>query len=580
MPELHAGELSAIVAEDRLQAVQVAGHLALDTVYVAVRDAGWRDVPGCVVDSSTATTSRGTISTLEVRHQLDDIDFRWQGVIHASPGQLSFTMDGVAGSSFEANRIGFCLLHPQALKGQPVRVSGPGGEQAGTFPAEISANQLFVDVEQMRYGVGGRSELEIRFEGDLFEVEDHRNWSDPGWKTYGTPLSSPRPRRYEPGQRVRQAIRLLAHPATSAGPRLASDPVPCVNVGREVVGTVPLLGLGACCLPSVAPAARAAVHALRPRHLHVELEDGTEWPARLELAAAEAADLGVPLDVGVVADPSQVAYMARRIAQTAELGRLSVFSPERHTTDVGTVAAARRAVHGMGRDAQIGGGSRAHFAELNRGHFDTADWDFVTYGLTPQVHHTDDSSILATAAAIADGVAQARMIGRGAPVDVGPITLRPRFNATAEQPDPLPPEDNGPDVDDRQHTPLTAVYLAAAVSGLVGARAATAFRTIGPRGIVTADGKTTPAAEVFALCSSLGGASVRQAASTGGVTTLAVIAPPGLLVLASNTTSRALPLQLAGVKVTGATVVGGEILDPEGLVLPARSVTALQAVDA
>lgn len=580
MPELDAGALSAVLAGDRLQAVQVAGHLALDTVYVAVRDAGWRDVPGSVVDSSTAPTSTGTISTVEVRHQLDDIDFRWQGVIHASPGQLSFTMDGVAASSFEANRIGFCLLHPQALKGQPVHVSGPGGEQAGTFPAEISANQLFVDVERMRYGVGGSTELEIRFEGDLFEVEDHRNWSDPGWKTYGTPLSAPRPRQYGPGQRIRQVIRLLAHPATSSVPRLANDPVARVSVGRDVAGIVPLLGLGACCLPSVAPAARAAVRDLRPRHLHVELEDGTAWPARLELAAEEAAGLGVPLDVGVVAAPSRVAYMVRRIGQTAELGRLSVFSPARHTTEAGTVAAARRAVHRAGRDVQIGGGSRAHFAELNRGHFDTGDWDFVTYGLTPQVHHTDDSSILATTAAVGDGVAQARMIGRGAPVDVGPITLRPRFNAAAERFDPLPPDSDGPDVDDRQHTPLTAVYLAAAVSGLVGARAATAFRTIGPRGIVTADGKTTPAAEVFAVLSSLGGASVRQATSTGGVTTLAAVAPPGLLVLASNTTSRAIPLQLTGVKVTGATVIGGGVLDPDGLVLPARSVTALQAVDA
>ena len=384
MPELGAGALSALLMAGELQDVRVAGHAALDTIYVAVRDAGWRTVPGKILTSSTARTAAGTVTKFEVRHELGDIGFRWFGIIETSLGRVRFTMDGVAETAFDANRIGFCLLHPQSLKGQPVRVSGAGGERSGTFPERIAPQQLFVDVERMRYGAGGGAELEIGFEGDVFEVEDHRNWSDPGWKTYCTPLAAPRPVHYAAGQPVRQAVELRAHPAVAATRQAAAGDAVRVTVGTEVAGAVPSLGLGACGLPSAIPAARDAVRGLRPAYLHAELEDGPAWPARLELAAEEAAALGVPLDVAVIAGPDRVIAMTQRIARTAfELGRVSVFSPTSHTTDAGTVAAAQAALRDTGRSAAVGGGSRAHFAELNRGHFDTTDWDFVTYGAHP-----------------------------------------------------------------------------------------------------------------------------------------------------------------------------------------------------
>ena len=34
---------------------------------------------------------------------------------------------------------------------------------------------------------------EVRFEGETFEMEDQRNWTDASYKTYCTPLSLPYP---------------------------------------------------------------------------------------------------------------------------------------------------------------------------------------------------------------------------------------------------------------------------------------------------------------------------------------------------------------------------------------------------
>ena len=43
-------------------------------------------------------------------------------------------------------------------------------------------------MQSISHGTPGGGEIVIRFEGDLFEMEDQRNWTDASYKTYSTPL--------------------------------------------------------------------------------------------------------------------------------------------------------------------------------------------------------------------------------------------------------------------------------------------------------------------------------------------------------------------------------------------------------
>lgn len=624
MTELRAGALSATLADAVLRDVRVAGRPALAALYVTVRDAGWRTAPAEILAERTVPTPGGSRTELDVRHRLDDVDFRWHGVVDISAGGLSFTMDGVAVSGFDANRIGFCLLHPQAVRGRALRAGGPGGEHTGAFPEQVSPHQVLLGLDRMAYDVGGGAELAIRMSGDLFEIEDHRNWSDPGWKTYCTPLSAPRPVRRSAGDRVRQTVELRAVGAVDAG---AESDGPGGDAGRvrlavggATVATVPKLGLGARCAPSSA-AVRTAVRALSPAYLHVELEDGTPWQERAAAARAEASGLGVPLEVALVATAARVSGMARELAALdVAPARVSVYSPSRHVTEPGTTAAVAAALGGTGEAVPVGGGSRAHLAELNRGDFGTGlgtgsrgmgdshddsgrdagragVWRHVTYGLTPQVHHTDDASILATAPAVGDGFARALGIARGLPVVVGPVTLRPRFNADLAGGDRLPAADApGPDIDPRQYDALAGVYLAAVVARLTGATAVTAFRTAGPRGVVTDAGTPTPAARVVAAVTALAGSGLLAVAVTGGEETVSALAaetPSGGRLLVANTGARAVRLELVGVRARDARLIvaagggaggaategaragEGDSLDPDRIVLPPLSVVLI-----
>ncbi len=613
MSKLTAGALSAVLEGADLRDVTISGHPALDAVYVTVRDAEWRTVPAQITGvPRTVYCPDDVLDAVEweVRHQLGGISFRWHGRIESRPGRLRFEVDGEAESEFDANRIGLCLLHPQALRGNSLRVRGPSGESKGRFPVSINPRQPYTNFDLMTYSVSDYDDLQIALSGELFEMEDHRNWSDAGWKTYCSPLSQPIPVHQWPGHRVRQSVELSAHSrGSAAGPshrRFARQPQPAapssgpvqLRVGADDGNRWPSVGLGASGLPDSRSALEALHRILPPSglsHLHVELEHDGDWEVALQRAVAEAVILDVPVDVAIVVPVEGAEEMAAAAGKIVgnRLGRVSVFSPVRHTTDAGAVKRVRRALARTGRSANVGGGSRAHLAELNRGDFDCGSWDFVTYGLTPQVHHTDDRAILGTIPAVSDGIRQALEIGGGLPVVVGPVTLRPRFNASIGAPDSLPkPEGDAPDIDPRQHQTISGVYLAGALTALVGAAAVTIFRTVGPRGIVSVDGNISAAATVFAAFAELTGLPARPVTS-GGVEIVALACPIRAdgeqVLMITNRGAMDRRLEMPGMRIVrAASLVGGQevagdsgspptgpiSIDP-GAPIPPRSVVRL-----
>jgi hypothetical protein len=54
--------------------------------------------------------------------------------------------------------------------------------------------------------LGGGRWARFRFSGDLFEMEDQRNWTDASFKTYSTPLSLGYPHHAGVGRRFEQRV--------------------------------------------------------------------------------------------------------------------------------------------------------------------------------------------------------------------------------------------------------------------------------------------------------------------------------------------------------------------------------------
>ncbi len=70
------------------------------------------------------------------------------------------------------------------------------------FPEEISPHQPFRDIRAMHWKITDSMEAHLYFEGDVFETEDQRNWTDASYKTYSTPLDQPYPAKVSKRYRI------------------------------------------------------------------------------------------------------------------------------------------------------------------------------------------------------------------------------------------------------------------------------------------------------------------------------------------------------------------------------------------
>ena len=68
-------------------------------------------------------------------------------------------------------------------------------------------------------------------EGDTFEMEDQRNWTDASYKTYVRPLALPWPYTLAKGTVIEQAVRLSVHGTPAA--RARRDSAVVVRIGEE-----------------------------------------------------------------------------------------------------------------------------------------------------------------------------------------------------------------------------------------------------------------------------------------------------------------------------------------------------------
>ena len=155
-------------------------------IQVTVRDPDWGTVPSTVRSATVASLAEGEGVAIEAMH--DPVGFEWRATVEARErGELSFTFDGSARRSFEYRRIGVCVLHPwRAYVGATYEATTPLGPRRGSFPMRI-APQARVDgsyrpmieaFSHLAVTFTGGQVLEADLEGDLFELEDQRNWTD------------------------------------------------------------------------------------------------------------------------------------------------------------------------------------------------------------------------------------------------------------------------------------------------------------------------------------------------------------------------------------------------------------------
>ena len=376
--ELRAGPLSMTFDSTNafIRHVRWGGQELVRAIYGAVRDHNWATIPSAISNLKTDVARDSFQIRFDVICREREVDYAWRGSIRGeASGKITYVFDGEARSNFQRNRIGLCVLHPiEECAGRRCVIEHvDGSREMGAFPKAISPDQPFFDIRAIEYGP-----VQIRCEGETFEMEDQRNWGDASFKAYSTPQRLPKPVPVTTGQKVRHEVTVT----------LRRQP-------RIMVADQPRFAF-----PIIAR--------------RVDLDLAAPDFAKLENASQP---LHVAFTFSSEGELEKLAEAVKRIKLNVAVWL--VYHKDETCTSAKSITAARKAV---GANAAFAGGTREWFVDLNTQRPPKDYPAMLVYAATPHIHQPDYTTMIENIAGLAYGPETAKTFS-DRPVVISPITL-------------------------------------------------------------------------------------------------------------------------------------------------------------
>ncbi len=475
----------------------------LRMIYFALRDHNWNTVGGRIENERISAGDCDFQVTYDCRNVAGDVPvMEWKAAISgAADGTIVFEIRGAVTENFRRNRAGFCVLHPLNIAGVPCTITHPDGTTSTSpFPEDVDPENPFRNIEGMTWTAGGAL-YSLTFEGDLFETEDQRNWSDASFKTFCTPLYKPFPVELKKGDHVFQ--RITFRPKQKLG-EIKKRPSFISLRQTGIHSTLPSLGIAASTQTDVLSAkAVSLIRALNLRQYRVEVSPENEnWVSFFSRAYENGYALNLPLEVALHLGSAFIEEMESFIVlclqNKVKLRKILLLPNHGMVTGQQMIDQAGRLKESF-PNVLIGAGTNYNFNEINKNRFSPGELDFISFSVDPQEHATDDLTILENAETQEHLVKSARTIyGHSSRIHVSPVTLKKRFNPYATNPKDVIIEESLK-ADARQKEIFAAVWTFASICSLArgGADNATYYQTVGDQGILSKDGEPYPVYHIF-----------------------------------------------------------------------------------
>lgn len=489
---LKAGNLNVKYSNGALRYISADNNEILRMIYAAVRDRNWLTIAPLIEDQKIEKNENSFRISFSGIYKNGEISFSADYVIEGrEDNSIIFTMEGTALESFEKNRIGFCVLHPiDGCAGTNCVIAhNDGSLEQSVFPEEISPDQVFRDIKSMKW-MANRVPCRLDFEGDVFETEDQRNWTDASYKTYSTPLSVSFPVTLEKGTKIYQKVSFNAegtfNVSGGAGEKIT------VKLFPDESFRLPSIGI---CQSSrshpMTLAETKIIRSLRFDHYRVDLHlYKSGWQFKAEQGSRESFDIGCQLELALFFD-NNIQQEINNFNDWYSRRRLSVASILLFHKDISSTPdnLAREAIPILRRvnpAVKIATGTNANFAQLNRNRPGETGNDSVCYSIHPQEHASDILTLTENLEAQKYSIRSAQRIAGRKGIFISPVNIQRRFNANKSY---FEIPHSGPEkllrIDSRLMSLFGACWTAISLKYLCenGSESITFYETVGENGI-------------------------------------------------------------------------------------------------
>jgi len=394
--EMQAGDLQMVYEAGRIRYITWRGHEIVRMIFVALRDEEWTTIPYTISEEKISQNTQEFEIQFKADFESADLRFAASFLLGGkADGTVTYRMEGQALQDFSTKRTGICVHHPvNTCAGEPVMILGEKGTIVhAEFPQLISPHPPFTDVAGMRWRSKEGIDAELVFEGDIFETEDQRNWTDDSYKTYSGPQYRVPIIHLKKGDTIFHKVTLRV---TESSSRLKENETTMLQRQSHFPGIG--YAYGPALDPPVAmmqelPSTVPFDHLLFQVHVNSNnLAEEVKHAAEISEQYAVQARLQVYCEQF---SPDEINLLINAVNHAkGALASILLLPAEKGAPDQDGYIRMYMALKKNFPALRIGYGSSGWFANLNLSLPKDIPCDFVGFLVNPQVHQTDHRSIL------------------------------------------------------------------------------------------------------------------------------------------------------------------------------------------
>jgi len=334
-------------------------------------------------------------------------------------------------------RLGLIVLHPvAAMVGANLTALTDTGQQQLAISERLAPQPIINDLpvamtEPFRALSIDREDfgtLQLSFSGDLFELEDQRNWGDATFKTYCTPLRRGFPRKVAAGTTIEHAVEANFQPS-SQSPTTQS---------RKPDRAIALPAIGRVWNPD-----RPRDEARGWDHVHLDLSTiALESPeaavATLQQALDAAPDSAFELAFDTKADPATTSLASLLGTNRYRIARVLLYGLGTAAPEPAALAWWNTVLNRESRRViPVFAAVRGYFVEFNRARGDAISMAGIAFPLTATVHSDDVETLMSNVTTIRHMATSARELFGQPEIALAPLALYhpPRRESLQRLPD-------------------------------------------------------------------------------------------------------------------------------------------------